>query len=433
MRSPWIRPAVVAFLIALFPACGTREGTVLSGGEAAAPVASAPATRTLPPDDPSLRGCMADWFEGYQSLPPLVDRADVIVRATALSSTTSAEMWGVGYRTTLRVDRVLKGGPATTLTVLESACPVVHGGPKDWLLFLSQKPDDPSVFQVPGGLQGAFPIVGGRIKPIYSDGYLVRLYTGVDAAELERDVSAITPIDGDGAARLRSAGWKVAEKRKVQAYELRAASEFGETRLPPRYEIPFEGYARVAAVTGLDLRPFGGKEIEEMEFFLERLNTGTFPYPLIAHLMFADRRYVGGWVQVDATQVFRIEDRAVALAATPQPVREPIWPNRYPAGVNVVAEYGLARASSVYTKPIDRTVSAPQPALSDVVRALDRTFATETPPARGQLYWPVGFVLGEDRVVFEYYPATGLLVQREDGYAIRTDAAFARLIGAAAR
>jgi hypothetical protein len=433
MRSTWIRPAVVAFVIVLFSGCGTAESTVLSGGEAAAPVASAPATRTLPPDDPSLKGCMADWFEGYQSLPPLVDRADVIVRATALSSTTSAEMWGVGYRTTLRVDRVLKGTPATTVTVLESACPVVHGGPKDWLLFLSPKPDDPNVFQVPGGIQGAFPITEGRMAPLYRDAYLVRAYTGVGAAELEREVSAIAPIDGDAAARLRSAGWTLATKRSVQAYELRPAHDFGETRLPPRYEIPFEGYARVAAVTGLDLRPFGGQEIEEFQFLLERLTTGSFPYPPIAHLIYADRRYVGGWVQIDATQVFRLADRAVALATTPQPVREPIWPNRYPGGVNVVVEYGLAGASSVYTKSIDRSVSPAQPTLSDVVRALDRIFATETPPARGQSYWPIGFVIGENRVVFEYYPDAGLLVQREDGYAIRPDTTFARLIGAAAR
>ena len=152
MRSTWVRPAVVALVIVLFSGCGTPESTVLLGGDAAAPGASAPATRTLPPDDPSLKGCMADWFESYQSLPPLVHRPDVIVRATAVSSTTSAEGWGVGYRTTSRVDRVLKGTPATTLTVLESACPVVHGGPKDWLLFLSPKPDDPSVFQVPATL-----------------------------------------------------------------------------------------------------------------------------------------------------------------------------------------------------------------------------------------------------------------------------------------
>jgi hypothetical protein len=431
MRSLFVRPALATFVFALFSACGAPAGTVLSGGQASAPVAPAQANRTLPPDDPSLKRCMADWFEGYRSLPPLVDRADVIVRATALSSTTSSEMWGVGYRTTLRVDRVLKGTPGTTLTVLESACPVVHGGPKDWVLFLAQKPDDPSVFQVPGGLQGAFPIVAGRITPVYSDGYLVRLYTGVDAAELEREVRAITPIDGDAAARLRSVGWTVAAKRSVQAYELRPAQEFGETRLPPRYEIPFEGYARVSAVTGLDLRPFGGKEIQEFQFLLERLTTGTFPYPPIAHLMYADRRYLGGWVQIDGTQVFRLDDRTAALAAIPQPVREPVWPNRYPGGVNVVAEYGLAGASSIYTKPLDRNVSPAQPALSDVVRALDRIFATETPPARGQSYWVIGFVIGENRVVFEYYPATGLLVQREDGYAIRLDSTFARLIGAA--
>jgi len=193
---------------------------------------------------------MADWFEGYRTLPPLVDRADVIVRATAVSATTSSEMWGVGYRTTLRVERVLKAAPGSTLTVLESACPVLHGGPKDWLLFLSPKPDDPSVFQVPGGIQGAFPVAAGRIAPVYSDASLVRMYTGVDAAELEREISAIAPIDGDAAARLRSAGWTVAAKRSVQAYELTHAQDFGETRLPPRYERPFEGYARVAQVAG---------------------------------------------------------------------------------------------------------------------------------------------------------------------------------------
>jgi hypothetical protein len=437
MRSLLVRPALAIFVLAVFSACGTPESSVLSGTDATAPGALSHTTRTLPPDDPTLKGCMADWFEGYQSLPPLVDRADVIVRATALSSTTSAEMWGVGYRTTLRVDRVLKGSPATTLTVLESACPVVHGGPKDWLLFLSLKPDDPSVFQVPGGLQGAFPIIAGRIAPVYRDAYLVRLYTGVNSAELEREISAIAPIDSDAAARLRALGWTVAEKRSVRAYELRPAQEFGETRLPPRYEIPFEGYARVAAVTGIDLRPFGGREIQEFEFFLERLNTGSPPFPPIAHLVYVDRRYVGGWVRVIATQIFRLEDRAGALAATPQlPVGPMTPPNRYPGGVNVVAEYGLAGAASVYTKSPERGAGAvppSPPALSDVVRALDRTFATEGPPPRANAYWVIGFDIGDHRVVFEYYPDTGLLVQRDDGYAIRVDAAFARLIGAAAR
>ena len=432
MGSQFVRSALVALVFALFPACGTPAGTVLSGGEVSATAPSSRATRTLPPDDPSLKHCIADWFEGYRSLPPLIDRADVIVRATALSSTTSTEMWGVGYRTTLRVDRVLKGTYATTLKVLESACPVVHGGPKDWLLFLSSKPDDPSVFQIPGGIQGAFPITAGRIAPVYSDAYLVRMYTGVDPAELEREITAIAPIDGDAAARLRSAGWMVAAKKSVQAYELRPAQEFGETRLPPRYEIPFEGYARVAAVTGLDLRPFGGKEIQEFQFFLERLTTGTLPYPPIAHLIYADRRYVGGWVQVLPMQAFRLDDRAGALAATPEPAREPLThPNRYPGGVNVVAEYGLARAASVYIKPLDRTAGLAPPALGEVVRALDRTFPTETPPPRGQTYWVVGFEIGERFVAFEYYRDTGMLVQRDDGYAIRLDPAFARLIGAA--
>ena len=45
----------------------------------------------------------------------------------------------------------------------------------------------------------------------------------------------------------------------------------------------------------------------------------------------------------------------------------------------------------------------------------------------------IAFHIGDDRVVFEYYPDTSLLVQRDDGYAIRVDAAFARLMGAAAR
>lgn len=413
--------ARVACLLPLLSliACGTPGGGALSGGEAA------------------LKGCLADWDEGFRSLPPLVDRADLIVRAKTVSSRTTAERWGVGYRTTLRVERVLKGAPVSTVTVIESVCPVLYGGPDDWLLFLAPKLDEQSVFQTPGGVQGAFPVKGGRIFPIYEDAILVRTYGGSEVAEVEREIGAIRPVDGDAAALLTRAGWTVAGKGFVRLYDLPPASEFGETKMPPRFERPFEGYALIATKTGLDLRPFGGSEIEELSFFLERLpQPDASAYPPVAHLIFAARRYVGGWVQVGASQIFRLDERAAALAAPPRaPVPPTPAPNRYPSGVNVVTEYGLANASSAYVKPLipSITKAVPAPPLRDLLAALDRSFATESaPPRRSDGYWIVGFVLGDRYLTFEYYADAELLVQRDDGYAIRPGAAFGRLIGAVA-
>jgi hypothetical protein len=434
MRLPW---AALVALLGL-AACGSlQEGGALSGGASSSPIVIAPvAKRTLPPDDPSLKGCMADWIEGFTSLPPLVDRADVIVRARTQSSRTTAERWGVGYRTTLQVERTFKGAPLTTLTVIESACPVVYGGPTDWVLFVSPRLDETSVFQVAGGIQGAFPIKAGRISPIYRDAQLVRLYTGADVSELASDVASIRPIDADATAVLRSNGWTVAGKAFMRVYELPPASEFGETRLPPRIERPFEGYARISAVTGLDLRTFGGRQVEEFAFFLERIPADGVPYPPIAHVVFVDRLYVGGWVQVDSSQIFRMEDRGQALAATPRlPASPTPAPNRYPGGVNVVAEYGLAQASSAYVKPLIRSAvrGVPAPPLKDLLAMLDRTLRTETaPPRQNDGYWVVGFVVAEHYVVFEYYPDADLLVQRDDGYAVHPGGSFRQLVVPAA-
>ncbi len=437
MRTSGIAAALTLALVA----CGTtsREGTWSAGGTSPGPSAAPPSRaaalpgRTLPPDDPALKGCAADWAEGFRALAPLVDRADLIVRAHTLSSTTSAERWGTGYRSTVRVDRTLKGQAAATLTIDESACPVVYGGPSDWLLFLSRDLDDATRFQVAGGIQGAFPLVGDAVAPIYRDAYLVRTYAGVTAADLERDVAAVTPIDTDAVARLRELGWSVAGKQQVSTRDLPPASQFGESALPPRYERPFDGYARVASATGLDLRPYGGGQVEELAFYLER-SPAAGTTPPSARLIYAGRVFVGGWIQIDATQVFRLDERSRALAATPQPLGTPTSaPNRFPAGVNVVAAYGLATAASAYVKPLDPRMrtAPPAPALPQLLAALDRTFPTEpVPPRQSEGYWVVGFQLAEAYVTFEYFLDRGLLVQRDDGYAIRPGAGFARVIGA---
>ena len=102
-------PRASALLLSLLVAlsCGTGSGNALSGGPER--TSSSPGARPTPlPDDPSLQSCTADWIEGFLSLPPLVDRADLIVRASVRSTATSSERWGVGYRTTLRVTQVLK-------------------------------------------------------------------------------------------------------------------------------------------------------------------------------------------------------------------------------------------------------------------------------------------------------------------------------------
>lgn len=436
-------PLTLAAAVVLAVACSALpEGSALSGGASAsavtspppAPTTSAIPKRTLPPDDPTLKGCIADWAEGFRSLPPLVDRASVIARASVISSQTTTERWGTGYRTALRVDRVLKGSPAATVTIVESACPVVYGGTTDWLLFLAPKLDEPGVLQTLGGIQGAFPVKSGRIAPIYRDAYLVRTYIGIPAAELEAEVGLIRPLDGDGAAMLRTKGWNVVGTWLTQEWELPPASEFGETKLPPRYERPFEGYARMSAVTGLDLRPYGGRTIEQLGFLLERVPAADQPFPPVARLVYVDRQYVGGWVQVGGYDFFRLDDRAAALAATPRPALAATpAPNRYPNGVNVVAEYGLANASSAYVKPlVPGAKVAPAPPLKDLLAALDRILPTEpAPPRATEGFWVVGFQLGQQYLTFEYHADTRMLVQRDDGYAIRMDPSFATLIGAA--
>jgi hypothetical protein len=433
-----LRIALTALVVAVAGCVALPEGGALSGGalplEAPSPTAAAPVPkRTLPPDDPSLKGCTADWAEGFRSLPPLVDRAGLVVRATTISSRTTSELWGTGYRTTLKVDRAFKGTPPATVTILESACPVIYGGSSDWVLFLAPKLDEPSVFQTPGGVQGAFPVRAGRIAPIYQDALLVRMYTGVPVADLEREVTKIRPLDGDATALLRSKGWNVVATWMVREYELPPASEFGETKLPPRFERPFEGYARISQVTGLDLRSLGGREVEEIDLLLERSPSPSGPLPPLGHLIYADRQYVGGWVQVGASDPFRLDERIQALAATPRSALTPTpAPNRYPAGVNVVTEYGLAKAASAYVKPIvpgAKAVAAPP--LKDLLAALDRTFATEpAPPRRNDGYWVVGFLIGDRYLAFVYYADTGQLVQHDDGYALHPDPNFGSLIGA---
>lgn len=185
------------------------------------------------------------------------------------------------------------------------------------------------------------------------------------------------------------------------------------------------------AASGLDLRPYAGREVEQLAFWVERSpNDGLAP---VARLVYADRRFVGGWIQVDATQAFRLDDRAHAIAASPRPLAAPTAaPNRYPAGVNVVAEYDLARATDVYVKPhMPNAKPVTAPALADLVRLLDRTLPTQPAPSRRDGYWVVGFRIDDTPLVFEYFADAGLLVQRDDGYAISPGAAFVRRIGAA--
>ena len=419
-------------------ACGSHtDGGVLAGGGVASN-SPAPASRTLPPEDPTLRGCMADWVEGFRSLAPMVDRADLIVGARVVSTAATPERGGLtGYRTSLNITRTLKGATTSRVTVIETACPVVYGGPSEWVLFLTPKLDDTSAMNVIGGIQGAFPVRAGRVTPVYRDADVVRSYTGADVTELERDIAAITPLDAHAVSRLRAAGWTVAGKQWVQTYEVAAAASFGETKLPPRYELPFDGYARVSATTGLDLRPYGGREVEQLVFYLEHGPGGPgLPLPLTAWMLYVDRSFIGGWVQSGWTDIFRIDDRAKALAAPPAPPGPPAPTpavNRYPTGVNVVREYGLAGARSAYVKPLTRDAQRPpdSPSVASLVAVLDRTLATEPAPPRRDVYWVIGFELADAILPFEFYPDDGLLVQRDDGYAIRPGPDLARLVGAA--
>ena len=182
---------------------------------------------------------------------------------------------------------------------------------------------------------------------------------------------------------------------------------------------------RVVTTTGFDLRPYAGHEVEQIALWVERSpNDGLAP---VARLMYVDRRFVGGWVQLDAGTPARRPRRsarsqpASARGAYAEPLsrrgerRRGIWP--------------CSRQNRVREAPRSECEAIAAPALVDLVRVLDRSYPTASAPPRRDGHWVVGFRIDDTPLVFESFTDEGLLVRRDDGYVIHPGAEFARLIG----
>ena len=156
-----------------------------------------------------------------------------------------------------------EGTYATTLTVLESACPVVHGGPKTGCSSCRSSPTTRASSGT-GGLQGAFPIVAGASHRCTATRISFAFNRRRCRGELEREVGAIarsTATPPRVCAR-RAGG---SRRRSVQAYEL---DPHGVRRHGCRRATRSRrGYARVAAVSGSTCVPSAAKRSRSSSSF----------------------------------------------------------------------------------------------------------------------------------------------------------------------
>jgi hypothetical protein len=150
--------------------------------------------------------CTVSWVDHFTTLPELIAKAGVIVRAVAVVQDTAQLTPGFGpqatrdaRRTTFRVVETLKGPAAGQLRVLEDVCPNldVRAG-DEWLLFAypwdttGHGPSDGGeYFMTRGGPQGQFRFAGGKVSgPFFTFAGVVHSYEGASIDEVLRDVRA---------------------------------------------------------------------------------------------------------------------------------------------------------------------------------------------------------------------------------------------------
>jgi len=411
MRAPL---AILAAL--LLAACGlvpARPGTEVFDDLVAC----------IPPADPG------SVQEG--SLPTLVDRADVI----ALVSVTKAEHTyayssykdGQGARLlTLRTQEALKGQPPAEFSVDDGPCPAIAG--KDGESFVVLLSTSAGVSKTP-------------LSPLRPTGAL-RATPSRTMSQLVSDIRAIRPVDGDARALFARYGWTATAVATGADVDLPPVAEFAnagrEIRgLVPAVSllVPLEQYAALSAEVGLDMRAAAGKRVELLSFWLERTPPSYDLGTPFGHVLIADRRLVGAWVNVfPQAGPFSVRDRAAALAADPNATPAFPPPNRFPNGVNLARMYDLAHAKTIVYK----TGSGGSGQIVDLARireiaaALDATLPTTQASAAARDGSPTTYYLhfdfGTSIVSLQYESNGSTLYVLSDGLAVAPGAAFAALI-----
>lgn len=257
-------------------------------------------------------------------------------------------------------------------------------------------------------------------------------------AQLMADIRAVRPVDADARALFERSGWTVTAKHDFGEFDLPSLSEFSSGAREIHGAMPFlrgplEAYARLSSDVGLDPRPYAGKRVERLSFWLERKPPEYRENTPFGHVLIADRRLIAAWVtSFPEAGPFSVRDRAGALSApNPRPTFPPA--NRFPNGVNVARMYALASAKALYYKTGDGgNGEIVDPArLQALASALDTTLATtqavmDRLTARTHYYLSFAF---EGRVLsVEYDTTTQQLSVPADGYSVRPGPAFASLI-----
>ncbi len=197
-----MRIAAVALAL-LLSGCGSTVGAAASGRPSPTEVIPTPTARVT---TPTTRDCTVSWVDHFTTLAQLVAKADVIVRAVAISQDTAQLTPGFGAqptrdarRTTFRVLDTLKGTVTGPLRVLEDVCPNLDVRPGDeWLLFAYRwdtagygPSDGGEHFMTRGGPQGQFRFTASRVSgPFFTFAGVVHSYEGASIDEVVRDIRA---------------------------------------------------------------------------------------------------------------------------------------------------------------------------------------------------------------------------------------------------
>lgn len=380
-----------------------------------------------PPVFEDLAACLAPAVPGSQaaaSLPALVDRADVVV----LVKVARAERIYMGYqdglgarRLTLDTIETAKGSTAAQFVVTDGPCPMFAATQgESFVALLEPTPD------------------GTALKPVGLPTSKLGATPTRSLAQLMGDIRSIRPLDGEARALFERYGWTVTAKRDFSEFDLPPLAEFGtagrEIRgAAPDIRQPLETYAALSGEIGVDPRPYAGKPVERLSFWLERKPPEYREATPFGHVLIADRRIVAAWVTVfPEGGPFSVRDRAGALTA---PSARPSFPppNRFPDGVNVARTYDLASATAIDFK----TDAGGSGRITDPARvrafaaALDTTLPTtqavlqrDTRPTRYYLH----FNFERSSVSLEYDAGNGVLSVLADGCSVKPGPGFASLI-----
>ena len=366
-----------------------------------------------------LVGCLVDRPDAdTASLPLLVDRADAIVRATAVKVDAINNGHPGAARVTLRVDETAKGLTPPELLVYDAACP-----------FISAKVGDSYVIFLDGAR-----LADGTVELVHAPPGVAHASAARSLAQVMATVRLIAPLDGEARALFQKYGWNVRDKNSVDEFVMPALSEFPlagrEIRTSASLRQPFARYTELSKSIGLDPRTAAGATAELLTFFLEDKRTDVHPGSTIGNVLIAQRQIVGAWVSLASeTDAFSLRDRAAALAVPP---RTSLWtppPNRLPQGANITRLYDLASAKRISFKTgagtggdvIDPArISAFAQVLDVTLPTQQAKFDTASRPSR--YYFHIEF--SAQAVSLEYDSADGMLTLLLDGFSAKAPPGF---------